>query len=586
MSKRPYTLIVAWCRRVLAPLAAAIRRLGPVTPAKAALAAAALVALVVFAVLLWPSGDADQPAAVAQPSATPTARRTPKPTSTQQVSPSPSVPAPTPTPSPPTDPSRVFANLPPPMEEQSIQISPGSSVGLVGGIYRVSSDGTDLVRLAGPDDPAAGSHFAFSVRSLSADGRWLAFAVRTPTNRATRGEPVFLKDLTNSAPARPLAVFGRVRYLAISPDGQRLIVDGAVDLPVDPGYVDTSFYVIDVEEHTISALPQLADAYGVVWSPTGGHLAFQRSGEPGGGSSLFVARADWSDIRELPATEGAVAWSPDGSQLALAACCGMGIHIATPDGGNRFLTYASPHSSPYLPSPLAWSPDGKRLAFHSYDKTLGGSAITVVNTETASLEALGSGSQPAWSRDGSQIAFTRDGHLFVMRSAGGQSTQITNPVQPFVDSPQWASTDSGVLFHFAPWFLRSIRLVGASGDEQHLAYGDHPVWSPDGSRIAFIGRVLSAGLAGTNEMYVMNADGSGVHKVGQYSWADVGTCPEVLAWSTDGNYVRFTGSQGVLLAPADGSSPQQRLDEPCPPNADQRTDNVYSPDRSALLVVR
>jgi hypothetical protein len=58
--------ILTWCRRATAPLAGVLRRLGPVTPAKAALAAGVLAALGLLAVLLWPAGDGEQPAPMAQ----------------------------------------------------------------------------------------------------------------------------------------------------------------------------------------------------------------------------------------------------------------------------------------------------------------------------------------------------------------------------------------------------------------------------------------------------------------------------------------------------------------------------------------
>jgi len=57
---------LARCRRALAPLPAALRRLAPLTPAKVAIAAGVLIALGVLALLVWPTGDGDRPAAVAR----------------------------------------------------------------------------------------------------------------------------------------------------------------------------------------------------------------------------------------------------------------------------------------------------------------------------------------------------------------------------------------------------------------------------------------------------------------------------------------------------------------------------------------
>ncbi|MYG81599.1 MAG: hypothetical protein F4187_07480 [Gemmatimonadetes bacterium] len=80
-----------------------------------------------------------------------------------------------------------------------------------------------------------------------------------------------------------------------------------------------------------------------------------------------------------------------------------------------------------------------------------------------------------------------------------------------------------------------------------------PAWSPDGSRIAY-----TAFFTGNGDIYVMNADGSGVTRLTSHSRSE--TFP---AWSPDGKRLAFgppADSYGYLYATnADGSGVSSRL---------------------------
>jgi Tol biopolymer transport system component len=88
----------------------------------------------------------------------------------------------------------------------------------------------------------------------------------------------------------------------------------------------------------------------------------------------------------------------------------------------------------------------------------------------------------------------------------------------------------------------------------HTAVDVDPVWSPDGSRIAFV-----SGRDGNGEIYVMNADGSDLTRLTNHPAVD--TSPE---WSPDGQRIAFTSDRyvtqwgvrvtGIYIMNADGSN--------------------------------
>ena len=81
----------------------------------------------------------------------------------------------------------------------------------------------------------------------------------------------------------------------------------------------------------------------------------------------------------------------------------------------------------------------------------------------------------------------------------------------------------------------------------HDAFDSVPTWSPDGRRIAF-----GSDRDGNREIYVMNADGSGVTRLTDNDAIDSGP-----AWSPDGRRIAFSSTRDgrfeVYVMNADGS---------------------------------
>jgi Tol biopolymer transport system component len=115
---------------------------------------------------------------------------------------------------------------------------------------------------------------------------------------------------------------------------------------------------------------------------------------------------------------------------------------------------------------------------------------------------------PDWSPDGTKIAFARDNgtgfnEIYVMNADGSRQTRLTESV----------ANDTS---------------FSHSGDFE-------PTWSPDGTKIAFTS-YRDATIASPNtEIYVMNADGSGITRLTDEFESDLQP-----SWSPDGTKIAFT----------------------------------------------
>jgi Tol biopolymer transport system component len=93
-----------------------------------------------------------------------------------------------------------------------------------------------------------------------------------------------------------------------------------------------------------------------------------------------------------------------------------------------------------------------------------------------------------------------------------------------------------------------IHVIAADGTgDQALTYGHaddyEPAFSPDGSQIVF----SRVGKKGKADLYLMNADGSNVHRV------TFGLGSDAAAWSPDGSEIAVDATKGIYVMAADGT---------------------------------
>ena len=205
----------------------------------------------------------------------------------------------------------------------------------------------------------------------------------------------------------------------------------------------------------------------------------------------------------------------------------------------------------------AVSRDGQMLAYEREGEiwvvqTSGAGATRLVANPNPA-DPLGS---PAWSPDRQQVAFVQNNQIWMYSYAGGATSQLTS--DGFVyDAPNYSPDGSRIVCH--SWQGSpdsSIYVLNVNDGSVIDSFTSHPgsesvpVYSPDGTRIAFV----RTGSVDTG-IYVMQSDGTGVVRVTSQGWSP--------AWSPDGAqlaYVVPSGAQAELwVVNVDGGNAQRVL---------------------------
>jgi Tol biopolymer transport system component len=220
---------------------------------------------------------------------------------------------------------------------------------------------------------------------------------------------------------------------------------------------------------------------------------------------------------------------------------------------------------------IAWSPDSRRLAYSAEERVF----VVELDGTYPDDEDLADGWQeteligdpdrlatdPDWSPEGTRIAFRSDDGVYVMDADGTDVHKVSRAAgnEFAFMRPRWQPSGDLIVYYAgdpsAPGGEHDIYVAAADGTSELQVSTDaadefYPVWSPDGSRLAFQ-RLAD----GTNATIVV-VDPDGGNEVVSPALPLDGAPP---IWAPDGqSLLAFTASSGagryglVRLAAADG----------------------------------
>jgi Tol biopolymer transport system component len=262
-----------------------------------------------------------------------------------------------------------------------------------------------------------------------------------------------------------------------------------------------------------------------------------------GSANIFSVLPDGTAVRQLTTGAGnhlCTAYSADGNEIAYCADAGGNFEIWTmkPDGTQQAqITHLGGRA--LFPD---FSPDGSKIAFAGTEGADPNTEIYVVDAATSTgLVALTScatlapgcaNDYPVWSPDGRQIVFVHQDDLdasdsgvneqvWVMNADGSNQHPLTTGTDPKDQLPAWSPDGTRIAYASGAGSNEGIWVMGADGSSPRQLSGCHagdpspcaaggdfgPVWSPDGTKIAFLRTFVDVGKD-DRPIYVMNADGS------------------------------------------------------------------------------
>ena len=294
-----------------------------------------------------------------------------------------------------------------------------------------------------------------------------------------------------------------------------------------------------------------------LWSPDGRYLAFDLANDDTDVQRTYVGRTDGrSPLRSVTPkrhSEYPMSWSPDSRRLLIAVGGSLSVTVADSigrDGHGRSRVARINGSGAH-----AWSSDGRSIAYVGTSggiftvSSSGGRPRRLVATrrrgKAAYLVSV------SWAKRGGQLAFSDEGGVFVVRPSG----RGRHKVSAFGAHPLWSPTAPTIAFDGNDGSIYSVRSSGRALTRlTDSLQDDSPVTSPDGSRVAFIRGPHGLRVADRIGVWVMDASGGGLVRLG------TGYDPH---WRPDSRSVAYTretgtpGSSAIMVAELDGSTPRQ-----------------------------
>jgi Tol biopolymer transport system component len=396
-------------------------------------------------------------------------------------------------------------------------------------VFVVRTNGSGLVRLNPP-----GTSSLLDGQSWSPDGRQVTFVA---SRRGHDGNAVFVVNVdgTHARRITPWSVTLRADW---SPDGQWIAFDRAESEPIP-----RDLFVVHPDGTGLRQITSNKDnkmSFAPTWSSDSQTLLFIRREYTADGTDLWTVNVDGTGMFQVthePAEYTGYRWltrpSPRNGDITFVGddvvdfsddLSDNGIvYVIDPAGGEprKLFDTCPPHpgrtrscESQGITS-VDWSPEGTRVAFSlSGDDTRRG-GIYLMETETEQVRQLTSCTAQCldqrgvdWSPDGSRIAYAQANvsgcnlddstyggcnALYSIKSDGTEQVRLATGSVSEPMSPSWSPDGTSMAFSGrvgSDWFVYTTALDGSEPTRLSADLPSpretRPAWSPDGSSIAFV----------------------------------------------------------------------------------------------------
>ncbi len=258
-------------------------------------------------------------------------------------------------------------------------------------------------------------------------------------------------------------------------------------------------------------------------------------------------------------------WSPDGKSIAYLSDESGSLEVNLVDPDEKTVTKLTDGGNNRYPR---WAPDGQSLAFISGED--GRSDLHLLSVKDGKTSVVSSNSYNDvlgdWSPSGEWLVYYNEGGpetqgLWLRNPQGVNLVRLTDDEDR---GPVWSPDGSRIAFVRSNEGKGDIFVLKRQSKEawqedfdldrltRHEANDHSPNWSPDGSRLVFVSH-----RDGNAEIYSMEADGSDKLRLTKNNADDL--TPD---WSSDGSRIAFAsniyGPSEIFAMKADGSD-QLRL---------------------------